>query len=94
MLVLGWLFLPLVFFGVDESLDPARFALLPLRRRTLIAGLLAAALVGVPALATLVATRGHGRHRRRGSAGRARRWSQRVGRGRRAAALRRRSAGR
>ena len=33
-IVLGWLFLPLVFFGVDESLDPARFALLPLRRRT------------------------------------------------------------
>ena len=40
--VLGWLFLPLVFFGVDESLDPARFALLPLTRRTLIAGLFVA----------------------------------------------------
>ena len=35
-ILLGWLFLPLVFFGVDESLDPARFALLPLRRHTLI----------------------------------------------------------
>jgi ABC-2 type transport system permease protein len=57
-LVLGWLFLPLVMFGVDESLDPARFALLPLRRRTLITGLLAAALVGLPALSTLVATAG------------------------------------
>jgi ABC-2 type transport system permease protein len=58
VLVLGWLFLPLLFFGVDESLDPARFALLPLRRRTLIAGLSAAALAGVPALSTLVATAG------------------------------------
>ncbi|MEV8506648.1 ABC transporter permease [Actinoplanes sp. NPDC051475] len=57
-IVLGWLFLPLVFFGVDESLDPARFALLPLPRRTLIRGLLAAALVGVPAAATFAATLG------------------------------------
>ncbi|MGX6604644.1 ABC transporter permease [Micromonosporaceae bacterium Da 78-11] len=57
-LVLGWLFLPLIFFGVDESLDPARFALLPLRRRTLITGLFTAALAGVPALSTLAATAG------------------------------------
>ena len=57
-LVLGWLLLPLVFFGVDESLDPARFALLPLRRRTLITGLFAAALAGLPALATLAASAG------------------------------------
>ncbi|MFF5082006.1 ABC transporter permease [Actinoplanes sp. NPDC000266] len=57
-LVLGWVVLPLVFFGVDESLDPARFALFPLRRRTLITGLFAAALVGLPAVATVVATAG------------------------------------
>ena len=57
-IVLGWLFLPLVFFGVDESLDPARFALLPLGRGTLIRGLFVASLVGVPALATLLATIG------------------------------------
>lgn len=58
LLVLGWLFLPLLFFGVDETLDPARFALLPLRRRTLIAGLGTSALIGLPALATLAATAG------------------------------------
>jgi ABC-2 type transport system permease protein len=58
LLVFGWLFLPLVFFGVDESLDPARFALLPLPRRTLVAGMFTAALVGVPAVATLLATSG------------------------------------
>ncbi|BCJ43525.1 hypothetical protein GCM10010168_41650 [Actinoplanes ianthinogenes] len=58
LLMLGWLFLPLLFFGVDETLDPARFALLPLRRRTLIAGLGASALVGLPALATFAATTG------------------------------------
>ncbi|WP_106128789.1 ABC transporter permease [Pseudosporangium ferrugineum] len=56
--VLGWLFLPLVFFGVDESLDPARFALLPLPRRVLLRGLFAAALAGVPAVATLAGTLG------------------------------------
>jgi ABC-2 type transport system permease protein len=57
-IVLGWLFFPLVFFGVDESLDPARFALLPLARRSLIGGLFVASLAGVPALATLIATFG------------------------------------
>ncbi|MDG4763141.1 ABC transporter permease [Solwaraspora sp. WMMD406] len=58
LLVLGWLLLPLVFFGVDETLDPARFALLPIGRRTLVTGLLAAALVGVPTAAVLLATLG------------------------------------
>ncbi|WP_091100837.1 ABC transporter permease [Micromonospora citrea] len=53
--VLGWLLLPLVFFGVDETLDPARFALLPLSRRTLVTGLFAAALVSVPTIAVLLA---------------------------------------
>ncbi|MBU8857869.1 MULTISPECIES: ABC transporter permease [unclassified Micromonospora] len=58
LLTLGWLLLPLVFFGVDETLDPARFALLPLSRRTLVTGLLAAALVSVPALATAITSAG------------------------------------
>jgi ABC-2 type transport system permease protein len=56
--VLAWVFVPLLFFGVDETLDPARFALLPLRRRTLAAGMLAAACVGIPPVVTLVATLG------------------------------------
>ena len=57
-IALGWLLLPLIFFGVDESLDPARFALLPLPHRTLIAGQFAAVLAGIPALSTLAATAG------------------------------------
>ncbi|WFE45795.1 ABC transporter permease [Verrucosispora sp. WMMD1129] len=56
--VLGWLLLPLVFFGVDETLDPARFALLPLSRRTLVTGLFAAALVSVPTVAVLLGLSG------------------------------------
>lgn len=58
VLVLGWLLLPLVFFGVDETLDPARFALLPLPRRTLVTGLFLAALIGIPAIALTIATSG------------------------------------
>lgn len=57
-LVLAWVLLPLLFFGVDETLDPARFALLPVRRKLLASGMLAAACVGVPPLATLVASLG------------------------------------
>lgn len=54
----GWTLVPLLFFGVDETLDPARFALLPIGRMTLARGMLAAAFVGVPAAATLFATGG------------------------------------
>ncbi len=54
-IVLGWVLLPLLFFGVDETLDPARFALLPLRRLTLARGMLAGALVGIPGAATALA---------------------------------------
>ena len=58
MIVLGWLLVPLVWSGVDETLDPARFALLPLSRPTVLVGLFTAALIGVPAVTTLVATAG------------------------------------
>ncbi|MFV2008293.1 MULTISPECIES: ABC transporter permease [unclassified Micromonospora] len=58
LLVLGWLLLPLAFFGVDETLDPARFALLPLPRRTMVTGLLVTGLIGVPSIATGLATLG------------------------------------
>lgn len=56
--VLGWSFFPLLFFGVDETLDPARFALLPVPPMTLARGMLAAAFCGVPAAASLFATSG------------------------------------
>ncbi|UWZ36679.1 ABC transporter permease [Dactylosporangium roseum] len=56
--VLAWVFLPLLFFGVDETLDPARFALLPVPRRTLVLGMLAAAFVGIPPVVTFLATLG------------------------------------
>lgn len=55
---LSWITLPVLAFGVDETLDPSRFALLPMRRSTLLKGLLVAALLGIPAVSTLVATQG------------------------------------
>lgn len=54
--VVAWVVLPLLLFGVDATLDPARFALLPLSVRQLRPGLLVAGLVGVPgALTSLLA---------------------------------------
>lgn len=51
-IALGWVVLPIAAFGTDETLDVARLALLPLRRGTLLAGLLTASLVGVAPLLT------------------------------------------
>ena len=56
--VVAWSVFPLLFFGVDETIDPARFALLPVPRRVLLGGMLGAAFVGVPALTTFLATGG------------------------------------
>ncbi len=50
----GWAVLPLLAFGTDETLDPARLALLPLSRRSTITGLVAAALTGIGPLVTFV----------------------------------------
>ncbi len=46
LLAFGWAALPLLSFGSDESLDPARLALFPLRRTPLMQGLLVTAFVG------------------------------------------------
>ena len=50
----GWLLLSLLVFGVDETVDPAKFALLPVRARELLPGLLVAGAIGVPGAATVV----------------------------------------
>lgn len=58
VLFVGWLVGPLLGFGSDETLDPARLALLPLSRRQLAAGLVAASSVGIGAVATAVVLMG------------------------------------
>lgn len=54
LLTAGWLLFSVLVFGVDETVDPARFALLPVRARDLQPGLLAAGLVTTPGLATVL----------------------------------------
>jgi hypothetical protein len=52
-LTLGWLLMSMLVFGVDETIDPAKFALLPVRARELLPGLLVAGLISAPGIATV-----------------------------------------
>lgn len=51
---LGWAVMPLFFPGGDETLDPTRLVMLPLRPLPLVRALLAASLVGIGPLLTLL----------------------------------------
>ncbi|MGW5401245.1 transporter [Streptomyces sp. NPDC003952] len=53
VLALGWTFVPLFFPTGDETLDPSRLVMLPLRPRPLVRALLASSLVGIGPLFTL-----------------------------------------
>ena len=79
---LGWLVVPVLFAGVDQTLDPVRFATFAVPRRQLLAGMLAAALVGIPGVGPVRAGADHDGHL---VARRPWPWSSRSGgRGRRA----------
>ncbi|QDP95572.1 hypothetical protein FOE78_06310 [Microlunatus elymi] len=52
LLTVGWLLMSLLAFGADETVDPSRFALLPVSAQRLQPGLFLAGLIGVPGLAT------------------------------------------
>jgi ABC-2 type transport system permease protein len=54
VLALGWATVPIAAFGVDETLDVGRLALLPIRRERLLTGLLAAAFFGVAPILTVL----------------------------------------
>lgn len=54
VLGLGWAVVPLFFFGGDDTLDPTRLVMLPLRPRPLVTALLTSSLVGVGPLFTLL----------------------------------------
>ncbi|MCF3134346.1 transporter [Streptomyces olivochromogenes] len=54
VLGLGWAVMPLFFPSGDETLDPTRLVMLPLRPRPLVGALLAASLVGIGPLFTLL----------------------------------------
>jgi ABC-2 type transport system permease protein len=53
-LTVGWLLMSMLVFGVDETIDPAKFALLPVRASDLLPGLLVASLISAPGVATIV----------------------------------------
>ncbi|AZI57841.1 hypothetical protein EH165_06440 [Nakamurella antarctica] len=53
-LFIAWTLTPMIAFGVDETVDPHRFSLLPLRRRTLIPGLTAAAVIGILPMVNII----------------------------------------
>lgn len=58
LLTLGWLLMSLLLFGTDETVDPARFALLPVPAAKLQPGLFLAGLLGIPGVATTLVTLG------------------------------------
>jgi ABC-2 type transport system permease protein len=53
VLVLGWWVVPLVAFGLDSTIDPARFVTFAIPRRSLLAGLAVAGVIGVPGVVTV-----------------------------------------
>lgn len=53
ILTLGWAAMPLFFPASDETLDPTRLVMLPLRPRPLIVSLLVTSLVGIGPVVTL-----------------------------------------
>ena len=52
--ILGWLIIPLIISGIDQTLDPARLATFPIPPRQLLIGLAVSGVLGVPGIVTLV----------------------------------------
>ncbi|MGW6705856.1 transporter [Streptomyces sp. NPDC054956] len=69
VLALCWTFMPLFFPTGDETLDPSRLVMLPLRPRPLVRALLASSLVGIGPLFTLCLAIGSTIALARGAAG-------------------------
>jgi ABC-2 type transport system permease protein len=57
-LLLGWIVVPLLFDGVDRTLDPPKLARFPLRTSTLMAATLLVGATWIPGIATIVVSIG------------------------------------
>ncbi|SDK24811.1 ABC-2 type transport system permease protein [Nonomuraea maritima] len=57
-LTFAWMFMPLLAFGLDDTPDPAKLALFPLRTREIALGLFTSSVTGVWPAVTLVVTSG------------------------------------
>ncbi|MCS5734997.1 transporter [Herbiconiux daphne] len=55
-LILGWILVPLVAFGIEQTLDPARLMVFPLPMNKLLVALTLAGVLGVPGIITSIAT--------------------------------------
>ena len=55
-LVLGWVLIPLLASGIDQTLEPARLVTFPITLNTLLLGLALSGLVGVPGIVTMLAS--------------------------------------
>lgn len=53
-LILGWMLGPIVSSGMDRTLDPARLVMFPMSAGTQLSGIVAASLLGVPGIVTLL----------------------------------------
>ncbi|MET4782398.1 transporter [Glaciihabitans sp. UYNi722] len=53
--VLGWIIIPLIASGVDQTLDPARLVTFPIPFNQLLLGLAVSGVLGVPGIVTLLA---------------------------------------
>ncbi|MEO3876132.1 hypothetical protein ABGB18_45825 [Nonomuraea sp. B12E4] len=56
--LIGWMVVPLMAFGLDDTLDPARLSLFPLRTHRMAVGMFTASVTGVWPAAMLVVTFG------------------------------------
>ena len=56
--MIGWILLPVVTSGIDQTVDPARLAPFPIRTNTLLVALLVSGVLGVPGIVTCIAALG------------------------------------
>ena len=55
-LVLGWVVIPLLASGIDQTLEPGRLVTFPIPLNTLLLGLALSGLVGIPGIVTMLAS--------------------------------------
>ena len=55
VLVFGWVVLPVLTSGIDQTVDPGRLATFPISTNTLILGLTASGVLGIPGIVTSIA---------------------------------------
>lgn len=58
ILVLGWMVVPLLFEGVEQTLDPLKLARFPIRTNQLMTAMLIAGVAWIPGIATVIVSMG------------------------------------